>query len=205
MAESDTDRNVHPWNGLTVPAAGDFTLDPEHADVTFAVRYLMVTQIKGRFGDVRATLTLGEDPTASHVEVVVGTASLATGEDDRDQRLRSADFFDVARHPELTFRSTRITHVRGNEFVLAGDLTIRGTTRPVEFGASFDGVGFDPWGAQVVGLSARTEIDRERWGLTWNRALETGGVLIGKTVVLEIDAEFNRPAGSARETGNLAP
>ncbi|TDD72226.1 YceI family protein [Jiangella aurantiaca] len=194
MAEAHTARNVHPWNGLTVPGAGVFTLDPAHADVTFAVRYLMVRQIRGRFGDVRATLTVGEDPTASHVEVVVGTASLGTGEDDRDERLRSADFFDVVHHPDLTFRSTRIAHVEGNEFVLAGDLTIRGTTRPVEFRASFDGVGFDPWGAQVVGLSARTEIDRERWGLTWNRALETGGVLIGKTVVLEIDAEFTRPA-----------
>ncbi|TDC49041.1 YceI family protein [Jiangella ureilytica] len=194
MAEAHAARNLHPWNGLTVPAAGVFTLDPAHADVTFAVRYLMVTRISGRFGDVRATLTIGEDPTASHVEVVVGTASLATGEDDRDERLRSADFFDVAHHPELTFRSTRIAHVQGNEFVLAGDLTIRGTTRPVDFRASFDGVGFDPWGAQVVGLSARTEIDRERWGLTWNRALETGGVLIGRKVVLEIDAEFIRPA-----------
>jgi polyisoprenoid-binding protein YceI len=193
MAETHAARNVHPWNGLTVPAPGVFTLDPAHADVTFAVRYLMVTQIRGRFGDVRATLTLGEDPTASHVEVLVGTASLATGEDDRDDRLRSADFFDVAEHPELTFRSTRIAHVEGNEFVLAGDLTIRGTTRPVDFRASFDGVGFDPWGAQVVGLSARTEIDREQWGLTWNRALETGGVLIGRKVVLEIDAEFIRP------------
>lgn len=185
-------RKVHPWNGLTVPAAGVFTLDPEHADVGFMVRHLMVTRIRGRFGDVRATLMLGEDPTASRVEVVVRTASLSTGQDDRDRQLRSDHLFDVEHHPELTFRSSSIRHVEGNEFVLAGDLTIRGITRPVEFQASFDGIGFDPWGAQVVGLSARTEIDRAHWGLTMNRALETGGVVVGKTVVLEIDAEFNR-------------
>lgn len=185
-------RNVHGWNGLTVPSPGTFVLDPAHANVGFVAKHMMVTKVRGRFSDVTATLSLGEGPAGSGVEVVAKTASVVTGQDDRDAHLRSGDFFDVENHPELTFRSSRISHVEGNEFELAGELTIRGVTKPVRMEATFDGVGVNPWGEQVVGFSARTEIDREEWGLTWNAALETGGVLVGRKVVLEIDAEFKR-------------
>lgn len=195
-------RHVRPWNGLTIPAAGIFALDPAHANVGFTVRHMMVTKVRGRFADVTATLRLGVGPDESSVDVVIDTASVTTGQDDRDAHLRSGDFFDVENYPRLTFRSTRITHVEDNEFVLAGDLAIRDVTRPVEFEATFDGVGVNPWGAQVVGFSARTEIDREQWGLTWNATLESGGVLVGRKIVLEIDAEFNR--GSAASSPKLA-
>ncbi|WP_035812994.1 YceI family protein [Jiangella gansuensis] len=194
MSEGNAVRKVHPWNGLTIPAAGVFTLDPRHADVAFVATQLKVVTVRGRFEDVSATLHLGQDPTASSVEVVVKTASLTTGQADRDTLLRSDHFFDVENHPELTFRSTGIAHVAGNEFTLDGALTIRDQTHPVRFAASFDGVGFDPWGAQVVGLSARTVIDRQLWGLTWHGILETGGLLIGKKVALEIDVEFKNAA-----------
>ncbi|TDD98235.1 YceI family protein [Jiangella asiatica] len=192
MSEAKAVRKVHPWNGLTIPAPGTFTLDPAHANVGFVATQLKVVTVRGRFEDVTATLHLGQDPTASSVEVVVKTASLSTGQSDRDALLRSDHFFDVENHPELTFRSTGIQHVTGNEFTLDGHLTIRDRSNPVRFAASFDGVGFDPWGAQVIGLSASTEINRQQWGLTWHGVLETGGVLIGKKVTLEIDAEFNR-------------
>lgn len=183
--------NTREWNGLTIPAAGTYRLDPMHATVGFVAKHMMVSKVRGKFDDVSATLTLAENPLDSSVEVTIKPASVTTGVNDRDNHLRSADFFDVENHAELSFQSTGVKDFDGEEFLLVGDLTIRGVTHQVELKASFEGVGVNPWGAPVVGFSARTQIDREDWGLTWNAALETGGVLVGKKVTIEIDAEFN--------------
>ena len=192
MTETTTaTENVRSWNGLTIPTAGSFTLDPAHSKTGFVAKHMMVSKVRGHFDDLTGSLTIAEDPTQSGVEVTIKPASITTGAGDRDNHLRSADFFDVENFPELTFRSTAVTGIDENEFVLAGDLTIRGVTKSVELKATFEGLGVNPWGVQVLGFSATTQIDREDWGLTWNAALETGGVLVGKKITIEIDAEFN--------------
>lgn len=195
MTESSTTQieNTRTWDGLTVPDAGTYALDPKHALIGFVAKHMMVTKVRGHFTDVTGTLELAENPVDSTVEVTVGLASVTTGVEDRDNHLRSADFFNVddSGSPQMTFTSTAIKHVGGNEFALTGDLAINGVTKPLTLEATFDGVAVSPWGSQVVGFSARGEIDRETWGLTWNAALETGGVLVSKKITIEIDAEFN--------------
>ncbi|MGH8825762.1 MAG: YceI family protein [Jiangellaceae bacterium] len=180
------------WNGVTVPEAGTFTIDPNHSNVGFVARHMVFTKVRGQFPEVEGTVTLAEDPTESTVDVTIKTATVNTGAPDRDQHLRSGDFFDVENHPEMTYRSTNIRHVGRDEFVVIGDLTIRGVTRPVELAVTFEGAGVNPWGRQVAGISARAEVDREQWGLTWNAALETGGVLVGRKVILELEVQAAR-------------
>ncbi len=183
---------IRDWQGATLPAPGTFTIDPQHSNVGFVATHMMFTKVRGHFTDVSGTVTIAEDPTESVVEVAVKTASVTTGAEDRDNHLRSADFFDVENHPEMTFRSTEIRHVGGSEFAVTGDLTIRGVTRPVEFAVTFDGAGVNPWGVEVAGVSAQAQVNREDWGLTWNAALETGGVLVGKKVTLAIEIQGAR-------------
>lgn len=180
------------WNGVTIPTAGTFAIDPQHTIVGFVATHMMFTKVRGRFPDVAGTITLADDPTDSTVELTIKTASITTSTDDRDAHLRSGDFFDVDTYPEITFRSTSIRHVGGAEFVATGDLTIRDVTRPVELAVTFDGLGTNPWGVEVAGVSAHAEVNREDWGLTWNAALETGGVLVGKTVRLELEVQAAR-------------
>jgi polyisoprenoid-binding protein YceI len=192
MTETTTAANTREWAGVAIPAAGTFRLDSAHTTVGFVATHMMFTKVRGRFADLTGTVTLAEDPTRSTIDVTIKTASVTTGADDRDAHLRSADFFDVEKYPEMTFRSTEIRHVSGPEFVVIGDLTIRGVTRQVELAATFEGAGTNPFGAEVAGVSARTEVNREDWGLTWNAALETGGVLVGKKVILEIEAQAAR-------------
>ena len=180
------------WNGATIPEAGTFAIDPNHSHVGFVARHMVFTKVRGQFPEVEGTVTLAEDPTESTVDVTIKTATVNTGAPDRDQHLRSGDFFDVENHPEMTYRSTSIRHQGGDEFVVTGDLTIRGVTKPVELAVTFEGVGTNPWGRQVAGISARAEVDREEWGLTWNAALETGGVLVGRKVVLELEVQATR-------------
>ena len=180
------------YEGLEIPEAGTFTLDPAHTVVGATVRHLMVSKVRGKFSDVTGTVTVAEDPLDSSVEVVIKAASIDTGVADRDAHLRNADFLDVENHPELTFRSTRVAKVEGNDFWLVGDLTIRGVTREVELEVTFEGVAKSPWGQEVIGFSATTELDREEFGMTWNAALETGGVLVGRKLKVEIEAEAVR-------------
>ncbi len=180
------------WQGLTIPAPGTFTIDPKHSTLGFVATHMMFTKVRGHFADVSGTVTVAENPTDSVVEVVAKTASITTGAEDRDNHLRSADLFDVENYPEITFRSTNIRHLGGPEFAVTGDLTIRGVTRPVEFAVTFEGVGINPWGVEVAGVSAQAEVNREDWGLTWNAALETGGVLVGKKVTLDIEIQGHR-------------
>ena len=180
------------WNGLTIPAPGTYLLDQGHKRVGFVGRHMMVSKVRGQFNEATATITVAEDPLQSTVTATIQAASLTTGSDDRDTHLRSADFLDVATYPTLEFRSTGVKSQGGNEFVLLGDLTVHGVTRQVELEVEFEGVGRSPWGQDIFGFSASTEIDREDFGLTWNVALETGGVLVGKKVKIEIEGEAVR-------------
>jgi polyisoprenoid-binding protein YceI len=177
---------------VQIPAAGTFTLDPSHTLVGAVARHLMVSKVRGKFTDVTGTITIAEEPLESSVDVRINAASIDTGNADRDGHLRSPDFLDVAEYPELTFVSTRILKQDGNEFVLAGDLTIHGVTKEIELEVEFHGVAVSPWGAEVIGFSAKGEFDREEFGMTWNAALETGGVLVGKKISVEIEAEAIR-------------
>jgi polyisoprenoid-binding protein YceI len=176
-------------DGVDVPAPGTYTLDPTHSGVHFSVRHLMVSKTKGRFGDFDATVTIAEDPLDSSVEVEIRVASVDTREDGRDAHLRSPDFFDAEAYPVITYRSTKVTPDRKGQWIVDGDLTVRGVTVPVPLTVTFEGGTVDPWGNARIGFEAHTELDREAFGLSWNQALETGGVLVGKTVKIDIEAE----------------
>jgi polyisoprenoid-binding protein YceI len=180
------------FESVEIPAPGTFSFDPAHTLVGATARHLMVSKVRGKFADVSGSIVVAENPLESAVEVVIKAASLDSGVADRDNHLRSADFLDVEKYPELTFKSTRVVKQEGAEFVLAGDLTIRGVTREVELEIEYHGVTISPWGQQVIGFSATTELDREEFGMTWNAALETGGVLVGKKLKVEIEVEAIR-------------
>jgi polyisoprenoid-binding protein YceI len=179
-------------DGTEVPAPGVYELDLSHTSVNLSVRHLMVSKTKGRFADFVGTVTIGEDPLQSSVEVEIKAASIDTRDDKRDGHLRSADFFDVESHPLITYRSTRVTPDGKGTWLVDGDLTVRGVTRSVPLSVSFEGGVSDPWGGSRIGFEAHTELDREAFGLTWNQALEGGGVLVGKTVKIDIEAEAVR-------------
>ena len=169
-----------------IPVAGVYEIDGAHTSVELVGRHLMITKVRGRFSDVRGQITIDEEPTKSHVEVEIGVASVSTGNDDRDAHLRSGDFFDVERYPAITFSSTGVKPLRDNTWELTGDLTVHGTTKPVILEVDFDGGGPSPMGDERIGFSAGTEVNREDFGLTWNVALETGGLLVGKTARIEL-------------------
>ena len=169
-----------------IPGAGVYDLDGAHTSVEFVGRHLMITKVRGRFSDVRGRITIGEEPEESHVNVEIGAASLSSGNDDRDAHLRSPDFFDVERNPTITFTSTAVTALPDSTWEVVGDLTVRDTTRPVTLQVDFDGADISPVGDERVGFSAATDINREDFGLTWNMALETGGLLVGKTARIEL-------------------
>ena len=168
-------------------------IDPKHTAVEFAVSYLTFPTVKGRFEGVSGTIR-GDaaDPARASVEVEIDAASLDTGEGRRDTHLRSADFLDVERHPTLSFTSTRVEPLDGRRLRVHGDLTIRGTTRAVVLDAELKGRGPNPEGLEVVGLAARTGIDRRDFGLTWNQALETGGLLVGNAVAIQLEVQAIR-------------
>jgi polyisoprenoid-binding protein YceI len=180
------------YQGVEIPDPGTFVFDPKHTIVGATARHMMVSRVRGVFREVSGTIVVAEDPLQSTVEVVIKAASIDTGVEDRDNHLRSPDFLDVENYPELTFKSTRIVKHDGNDLVVAGDLTIRGTTREIELPIEYSGVGVTPWGSEIVGFSATIELDREEFGMTWNAALETGGVLVGKKLKIEIEVEAIR-------------
>ncbi len=179
-------------DGTEVPAAGRYALDASHSHVGFSVRHVMVSRTKGRFADVTGEVVIGEDPLESSVEVTIDAASIDTRDEKRDEHLRSADFLDVEQHPTLTYRSRAVRPAGRGRWTVEGDLTIRGVTLPVPLEVAFEGGARDPWGGERIGFTATAEIDREAFGLTWNQALETGGVLVGKAVKIEIEAEAVR-------------
>ena len=168
-----------------------WNIDPVHTTAEFKVRHMMITNVKGQFTGVTGVLTLDEqDVTKSHVETSIDAASINTREADRDTHLKSADFLDVEKFPTLTFSSSRITRRGEDELDVEGDLTIHGVTRKVVFDVEGPSTpGKDPWGNTRIGWTATTKINRKDFGLTWNAALETGGILVGDDVTLTLDVE----------------
>ncbi|MFI6513570.1 YceI family protein [Streptosporangium sp. NPDC050855] len=182
------------WENLQIPAAGTYVLDAAHTRVGFLVKHMMVSKVRGHFGEFAGTVTIAENPLDSSAEITIKAESINTGAPDRDNHLRGDDFLGADKFPDLTFRSTRVLGHSGDEFTLAGDLTIRDVTKPVELTVEYGGAGTNPWGQTLWGFSITGEIDREEFGLTWNQALETGGVLVGKKIKIEIEGEANPAA-----------
>jgi polyisoprenoid-binding protein YceI len=177
-------------NAIEFPGykAGTWTLDPSHSEVTFSVRHMMISKVRGTFGVKSATLTAPENPLEATVEATVDVTSIDTKDEGRDTHLRSAEFFDVENYPTMEFHSTGV-RIENGDFLVDGNLTIKGITKPVTFDFDFGGFGTDPWGNYKAGATAKTVINREDFGLTWNAALETGGVLVGKDVTIELDLQ----------------
>lgn len=169
-------------------------VDPAHTNVEFAVKHMMISTVRGRFAEVDGTVRLDtSNLVASRVEVSIKAASIDTRVADRDAHLRSADFLDVEKYPEITFRSTHLERTGSNHSSVAGDLTIHGVTRPVMLEVTEEGQGKDPWGGERAGYSATTTIDRRDYGLLWNQALEqSGGWLVGHDVKITMDVELVR-------------
>jgi len=177
----------------TAPASvSTWNLDPAHSAAEFKVKHMMISNVKGSFRGLKGTLTLDDaDPSRSKVTATVDIATLSTGDDQRDAHLKSADFFDAAQFPHMTFDSTTVKKTGEGEYQVTGDLTLHGVTKPVTFAVDGPGApGKDPWGNTRIGLSATAKINRKDFGLSWNAALETGGVLVGEDVALTIDAQF---------------
>jgi len=180
-----------------------WTFDPAHTQVEFSVKHMMVTTVRGHFADVSGRI-LGEidDPTNAQVDVTIQAASIETRNQDRETHLKSADFLDVEKYPTITFKSKQIQQVSKNHFHVYGDLTIKGVTKEVELDAAINGVGKSPWGQEVVGITAETVLTRQDYGLTWNVALESGGVLVGNTV--KVSAEIEAIKQATDQTQNAA-
>ncbi|MEE8486335.1 MAG: YceI family protein [Acidimicrobiia bacterium] len=175
-------------DGAVLPRVGRWDIDPAHTMAEFVARHLMVTKVRGVFGAVTGYIDVAENPEDSRVEIVIEAASVSTGSEDRDTHLKSEDFFDVETYPEIRFVSTAV-QPDGVSWKLIGDLTIRGVTKPVTLDFEFHGVADDPWGASKGAFSATTEVMREDWGLNWNVALDSGGVLVSKKIVFEIEVQ----------------
>ncbi|MFD5077163.1 YceI family protein [Streptomyces sp. NPDC058371] len=178
----------------TVPSAdlaaltGDYTIDPAHSTIGFVARHAMVTNVKGSFKDVEGTLHLdGSDPAKSTATIDIKMDSVDTGSADRDGHLKSADFFKTDEFPTMTFRSTKVEALGGDDYRITGDLSVLGTTRPLAIDVEFNGAAKDPFGNERVGFEGKSEILRSEWGLTWNATLETGGVLVSDKIKLNFD------------------
>lgn len=175
---------------------GTFAIDAAHSNVEFAVKHMMITTVKGRFGDVKGTVQIPEKGEPK-VEVTIATASIDTRTEARDTHLRSADFFDVEKYPEIRFVSTRATRT-SDGYTLIGDLTIKGVTKPVTLQVTDEGSGVDPWGNVKASFNATGKFNRTDFGLTWNAALETGGVLVSEEVKISIDAQLVKQTAVAQ-------
>jgi polyisoprenoid-binding protein YceI len=180
--------------GLT---AGTWTIDPVHSEVSFSVRHLMVSKVRGSFTKFSGTVTVGEDQLASAVEAEIDLSSIDTRDANRDGHLRSVDFFDTDTHPTMTYHSTGI-RTEGDDVVVDGELTLHGVTKPVSLTLEFNGVSGDPWGGTRAGFSAGTEISRGDFGIEFNMPLEGGGVVVGDKVKVELEIEaVQQPATDA--------
>jgi polyisoprenoid-binding protein YceI len=167
---------------------GDYDLDPVHSRLGFVARHAMVTKVRGHFGGFSGRFHLdGTDPILSTAEITIEVATINTGEEQRDGHLRSPDFFDAEKFPQITFRSTSVEQSAEDAYRVTGDLTIRDVTRPVTLDLEFTGAAKDPFGNNRVGFEATAEVSRKDWGLTWNAPLETGGFLVSDRIKLELD------------------
>ncbi len=180
-ASASTPATVSTWN-----------IDPAHSAAEFKVKHMMISNVKGKFSGIGGTLVLNEaDPTHSTIEATVPVVTLSTGDEQRDGHLKSADFLDAEKYPVLTFKSLSVRLTGPGEHEVTGELTIHGVTKVVTFAVEGPSApAKDPWGNQRIGLSATGKINRKDFGLTWNSALETGGVLVGEEVILTLDVQF---------------
>jgi polyisoprenoid-binding protein YceI len=169
-------------------------IDPKHTLVEFSVRHMMFTTVKGRFTEVRGVIHCVDeaDPSQAQVEAEIDAASISTGDEQRDAHLRSADFLDTENYPKITFKSTRVDARNEEELRLVGELTVHGITREVTLETTFNGRGKNPYGQEVAGFSAQTTINRKEFGLTWNAALESGGLLVGNNLEIMIEVQAIR-------------
>lgn len=176
----------------TTAATTTWKIDPAHSVAEFKVKHMMISNVKGQFTAVQGKLTLNEESlTESQVEATIEAASISTGEPQRDAHLKSADFFDVEKFPTLSFKSTQVRRTGDGELSVAGDLTIHGVTRPVTLAVEGPTpAAKDPWGNTRIGLSATTKINRKDFGLTYNAALETGGILVGEEITITLEIQF---------------
>jgi polyisoprenoid-binding protein YceI len=184
----------------TLPAtlSGSYTIDPSHSRIGFVARHAMVTKVRGSFNEFSGAGHLdAEDPTRSTVELTIQAASIDTRNADRDAHLRSNDFFDMEQYPEIAFRSTAVQPVDAEHYRVAGDLTIKGVTKPVTVEVEYTGSAVDPFGNQRVGFEGTTTVNRKDWGVNWNAALEAGGVLVSEKVTLEFEVSAIRNPDTA--------
>lgn len=177
-------------DGLQVPAAGTYAIDVAHTAANFSVRHMGLSKVRGSIPVSEGTVVIAENPADSTVEVSLDAANFTTGSADRDGHVKSADFLDVENFPTMTFRTVGL-RADGDDWKLDGELTVRDVTKPVQLEVEFEGGGDNPWGVATIAFSASTEINREDFGITWNQALETGGVLVGKKVSISLDVEAN--------------
>lgn len=176
----------------TPAATVTWKIDPAHSRAEFKVKHMMISNVKGSFSGLSGTLVEDTvDPTRSRVEATINIATISTGDEQRDTHLKSADFFDQEQYPQMTFKSTKVEKKGDEEYAVTGDLTLHGVTKPVTFAVEGPSApGKDPWGNTRIGLSATTRINRKEFGLIWNAALETGGLLVGEDVQISLDVQF---------------
>lgn len=178
---------VRDLNGAPAPVAGTYAIDKSHSTVEFVARHLMISKVRGRFSDYEGTVVIGEGPEDTSVEVSVDLASVDTNDAKRDEHLRSADFFDVEKWPEIRFESTQIEEIEENAYMVAGRLTIRDITKPVSIPLELMGVQTDAFGALRAGFEGSRRINRRDFGLEWNMPLDAGGVLVSEKISLEFE------------------
>ena len=184
----DTRAATRQASGIELPAPGRWQIDPGHTEVAFIGRHFMLTKVRGRFTGVTGAIVVAEEPGESAAEVTIDMATVESGNRARDDHLRSPDFFDVARHPTASF-SGHAADWQGTRGLLAGELTIRGVTRPVTLAAEYMGYAADPWGGDRAVFTAAGTLNREDWGLTWNMPLNGGGLLVSTEIRIEIELE----------------
>ncbi len=189
MEETKEATFTRTLDGVEAPTPGDWVFDTPHTNVMFVARYAMLTKVRGHFQTFEGTVHVAEKPEDSWVELTIDGSSITTDNDTRDTHLRSGDFLDLENHPTISFKSTKVELLGDNQLLVTGDLTIRGVTREVVLDAEYVGVGKDAYGRTRVAFSARTEIERDDWGVSWNMALETGGLLVGKRVQIELEVQ----------------
>ena len=180
---------------IKAPTKTKWTLDLAHSELGFKVRHMMITNVSGEFRTFDASITTdGADFSKSAIDATIDASSIFTDEGQRDGHLKSADFFDVEKYPKLTFQGKSLNKVSGDEYKLAGVLTIKGVSKEVELDVAFGGINKDPWGNEKAGFSLQGKINRKDFGLNWNAALETGGVLVGEEVKISAEVQFVRQA-----------
>lgn len=174
---------------------GSYTIDPSHSSFAFVARHAMVTKVRGVFHEFTATGSIdAEDPSRSTIDVTIEVASVDTGAEQRDEHLRTNDFFDAPNHPQITFKSTNIEAVGDDTFRVTGDLAMKGVSKPVTFDLEMTGPVTDPWGNTRIGLEGSLQVNRKDWGINWNTALEAGGVLVSDKVTLQFDVAATKDA-----------